>query len=141
MVWSCSEITLGASAKKKSSLIVNCLIAVCLSPPQSVVKRIEHMEMRYINTVIIIIIIIIINPPEIILAVISICQCHSQHYDLSNSKFLKYCQYTQSPHGRRGGLMVSALDSRSGGLVSSPGRGTALCSWTRYFNLIVPLFS
>ena len=26
--------------------------------------------------------------------------------------------------------MVSALDSGSGGLGSSPGRGTALCSWT-----------
>ena len=25
--------------------------------------------------------------------------------------------------------MVSALDSRSGGPGSSPGRGTALCSW------------
>ena len=41
--------------------------------------------------------------------------------------------------GRRGGLMVSALDSRSGGPGSSPGRGTALCSWARYFTLIVPL--
>ena len=35
--------------------------------------------------------------------------------------------------------MVSALDSGSGGLDSSPGRGTALCSWARYFTLIVPL--
>ena len=35
--------------------------------------------------------------------------------------------------------MVSALDSGSGGLGSSPGRGTALCSWARYFTLIVPL--
>ena len=45
------------------------------------------------------------------------------------------------PHllGRRGGLMVSALDSGSGGPGSSPGRGTALCSWARYFTLIVPL--
>ena len=33
--------------------------------------------------------------------------------------------------------MVSALDS--GGPGSSPGRGTALCSWARYFTLIVPL--
>ena len=41
--------------------------------------------------------------------------------------------------GRRGGLMVSALDSGSGGPGSSPGRGTALCSWARYFTLIVPL--
>ena len=43
--------------------------------------------------------------------------------------------------GRRGGLMVSALDSRSGGPGSSPGRGTVLCSWARYFTLIVPLFT
>ena len=35
--------------------------------------------------------------------------------------------------------MVSALDSGSGGPGSSPGRGTALCSWSRYFTLIVPL--
>ena len=41
--------------------------------------------------------------------------------------------------GRRGGLMVSALDSGSGGPGSSPSRGTALCSWARYFTLIVPL--
>ena len=40
---------------------------------------------------------------------------------------------------RRGGLMVSALDSGSGGPGSSPGRSTALCSWARYFTLIVPL--
>ena len=35
--------------------------------------------------------------------------------------------------------MVSALDSGSGGPGWSPGRGTALCSWARYFTLIVPL--
>ena len=35
--------------------------------------------------------------------------------------------------------MVSALYSGSGGPGSSPGRGTALCSWARYFTLIVPL--
>ena len=35
--------------------------------------------------------------------------------------------------------MVSALDSGSGGPGSSPARGTALCSWERYFTLIVPL--
>ena len=29
--------------------------------------------------------------------------------------------------------MVSALDSRSGVPGSSPGRGTALCSWARHF--------
>ena len=42
-------------------------------------------------------------------------------------------------NGRRGRLMVSALDSGSGGPGSSPRRGTALCSWARYFTLIVPL--
>ena len=35
--------------------------------------------------------------------------------------------------------MVSALDSGSNGLGSSPGRGTALCPWARHFTLIVPL--
>ena len=40
---------------------------------------------------------------------------------------------------RRGGLMVSALNSGSGGPGSSPGQGTALCSWARHFTLIVPL--
>ena len=35
--------------------------------------------------------------------------------------------------------MVSALDSGSGGPGSSPGLVTALCSWARYFTLIVPL--
>ena len=35
--------------------------------------------------------------------------------------------------------MVSTLDSGSGGPGSSPGRGTALCSWARHFTLIVPL--
>ena len=37
--------------------------------------------------------------------------------------------------------MVSALDSGSGGPGSSPGQGTAVCSWARYFTLIVPLSS
>ena len=35
--------------------------------------------------------------------------------------------------------MVSALDFGSNGPGSSPGRGTALCSWERHFPLIVPL--
>ena len=35
--------------------------------------------------------------------------------------------------------MVSALDSGSDGPASSPGRGTALCSWARHFTLVVPL--
>ena len=37
--------------------------------------------------------------------------------------------------------MVSALDSGSGGSGSSPGWGTALCSWARHFTLIAPLFT
>ena len=37
--------------------------------------------------------------------------------------------------------MVSALDSGSGGPGSGARRGTALCSWARYFTLIVPLHS
>ena len=41
--------------------------------------------------------------------------------------------------GRRGGQVVGALDSGAGGPGSSPGRGTALCSWARHFTLIVPL--
>ena len=35
--------------------------------------------------------------------------------------------------------MVSVLDSGSGVPDLSPGRGTALCSWERYFTLVVPL--
>ena len=37
--------------------------------------------------------------------------------------------------------MVSALDSRSSSLGSSPGWGTVLCSWERHVILIVPLFT
>ena len=40
---------------------------------------------------------------------------------------------------RRGGLMFTALVPGSTGPGSSPGRGTALCSWARHFTLIVPL--
>ena len=35
--------------------------------------------------------------------------------------------------------MVSALGARLNGLGLSPGRGTASCSWSRQFTLIVPL--
>ena len=41
--------------------------------------------------------------------------------------------------GRRGGLVVSALDSRSRGPGSSPGRAIVLCSWARHFILTVAL--
>ena len=41
--------------------------------------------------------------------------------------------------GGRGGLMVSALYSGSGGPGLRPGQGTALCSWARLFILTVPL--
>ena len=37
--------------------------------------------------------------------------------------------------------MVSALDSGLEDLGLSPGQGTALHSWARYFTLIVPLFT
>ena len=41
--------------------------------------------------------------------------------------------------GRRGGLMVNALDSGSNDAGSSPGRVIVLCSWARHFTLTVPL--
>ena len=41
--------------------------------------------------------------------------------------------------GRRSGLVVSALDSGSKGLGSSPGRVIGLCFWERHFTLTVPL--
>ena len=37
--------------------------------------------------------------------------------------------------------MVSALDSGSDDPGSSSGRGTALCSWARYFTLTVSLIT
>ena len=40
---------------------------------------------------------------------------------------------------KRGGLVVSALDSGSRGPGSSPGRVIVLCSWARHFTLTVPL--
>ena len=51
--------------------------------------------------------------------------------------------FCPQPHlgRRRGGLMVSALNSGSSGPGSSPGRGTALCSWEGHYTLIVPLFT
>ena len=41
--------------------------------------------------------------------------------------------------GRRGGLVVSALDSGLRGPGSSLGRVIVLCSWARHFTLTVPL--
>ena len=41
--------------------------------------------------------------------------------------------------GRRGGLVVMALDSGSRGPGSSPGRVIVLCSLARHFTLTVPL--
>ena len=41
--------------------------------------------------------------------------------------------------GRRSDLMVSALNSGLNSLGSSPGRGTALCSWARHFTLSASL--
>ena len=41
--------------------------------------------------------------------------------------------------GRHSGLTVSALYSGLSGSGSSPGQGTALCSFARHFTLIVPL--
>ena len=37
--------------------------------------------------------------------------------------------------------MVSALNYGSSDLGSSPGQGTALCSWARHFTLTVPLLT
>ena len=37
--------------------------------------------------------------------------------------------------------MVSVLDSGSNGPGSSPGQGTALCSWVRHLTVIVLLFT
>ena len=43
--------------------------------------------------------------------------------------------------GRRGGLMVSVLDSRSSGRVWVLAGDIVLCSWARHFNLTVALFT
>ena len=51
-------------------------------------------------------------------------------------KYLFVCELSLGS-GWRGGLMVSVLDSGSDGPGSSPGRGTALCSWARSFTAIV----
>ena len=53
------------------------------------------------------------------------------HESISQGDF--YTEYVLIFCGRCGGLVVSALDSRSNGLGLSPGQGTALCSWVRHF--------
>ena len=68
--------------------------------------------------------------------------------------YMKFITYPRFPHslcneihvvvlhvyyGRRGGLVVSELDSRSRGPDSSPGRVIVLCSWARHFTLTVLL--
>ena len=52
----------------------------------------------------------------------------------------------ESPHlltvrGAPSARMISALDSGSSGPGSSPGSGTALCSWARHFTFKRPLFT
>jgi len=46
---------------------------------------------------------------------------------------------TVNVSGRRGGLVVSELDSGSSGAGSSPGRDIVLCSWARHLTLTAPL--
>ena len=54
--------------------------------------------------------------------------------------FLRHMEGSQKYFsGRRGGLVVSALDSGSRGPGSSPGRVIVLCSWARHFTLTVSL--
>ena len=62
-------------------------------------------------------------------------QSNSEQFVSDSEQFVSNSEQV----GRRGGLMVSALDSGSGGPGSSPDRVTALCSWARHFTLIVPL--
>ena len=52
---------------------------------------------------------------------------------------MKYFVSVLTCNGRRDGLVVCTLDSRSRGPGSSPGWVTVLCSWARYFTLTVPL--
>ena len=62
--------------------------------------------------------------------------------DIRKKSRLLYCiSFLLVIWGRGGLLMVSALDFESCGPGSSPGRGTALCSWAIHFILIVPLFT
>ena len=49
--------------------------------------------------------------------------------------------YFPSKSERRGGLMVSALDSGLNGPGLSPGQGTVLCSWARHLTLVTGEFT
>ena len=49
---------------------------------------------------------------------------------------LKAQLYVGRFRGRRGGLMVSALETGSSDPGPSVGRGTALCSWARHFTQV-----
>ena len=67
------------------------------------------------------------------------CSLPARINSLLNVRFLTFSPLMIWGCGRRGGLMVSALNSGSNGPGSSPGRGTVLCSWARHFTPIVPL--
>ncbi len=58
---------------------------------------------------------------------------------VTNCNFSSSFMTCFSMFGRRGGLMVSALDSELNDPGSSPGQGATLCSWARHFTLTVPL--
>ena len=68
--------------------------------------------------------------------------CYRLEYNVDTRCLLLYlyCHHAIAC-GRCSIKMVSVLDSESSGPGSSPGRGTALCSWTRHFTLIMPLFN
>ena len=53
-------------------------------------------------------------------------------------KVTEVCILVCVTYGRRGGLMVSVLDSGSSGPGLGPG-DIMLCSWARHFTLTVPL--
>ena len=66
------------------------------------------------------------------------CKCPAIFPCLCETIMLQFCP-TMLLCGRRGGLMVSALDAGSNSPCSSPGQGTVLCSWARHLTVTVPL--